>query len=192
MGLPFREKANSGLPRVFPTSALTRMTSDMAAKAIKKRKASSTVGLATSSASLENMKLMPKMALASRANTSDRVWVFLLCIGFISLSKYGLSYHIRRISATGNIAGTNCASILEMSFRASAHTGVGIRPFDFIKKTDCRVGPVGLLAMTLQHSYFSKQQSKSRAGGPASAFTINHTKHAFHFVMRLLQGVTCW
>ena len=103
MGLPFREKANSGLPRVFPTSALTRMTSDMAVKAIKKRKASSTVGFATSSASLENMKLMPKMALANRANTNDRVWVFLLCIAIISLSKYGLSYHINVFSATGNL-----------------------------------------------------------------------------------------
>ena len=59
----------------------------MAIKATANRNASSTVGLATASASLENMKLMPKMALASMANTSDIVWVFLLCIVLISLSN---------------------------------------------------------------------------------------------------------
>ena len=80
MGFPFREKANSGRPHSFPTSALTPMTSDMATKAVINRNASSTVGLATSSASLENMKLMPKMTAASSANTSDRVRFFFSCI----------------------------------------------------------------------------------------------------------------
>ena len=74
----------------------------MAIKATANRNASSTVGLATASASLENMKLMPKMALASRANTSDMVWVFLLCIVLISLSNFDSSYHRKAFSATGN------------------------------------------------------------------------------------------
>ena len=102
MGLPFREKANRGLPRSLPIRALARITSVMAIKATANRNASSTVGLATASASLENMKLMPKMALASRANTSDMVWVFLLCIVLISLSNFDSSYHRKAFSATGN------------------------------------------------------------------------------------------
>ena len=79
-GLPRREKANSGRPRSFPTSALTSTTSVMAATATVNRKASSTVGAATSSASLENMKLMPKITSAVMAASSDRVWVFFCVI----------------------------------------------------------------------------------------------------------------
>ena len=41
--MPRREKANSGRPRSFPTSALTRITSVMAATATVNRTASSTV-----------------------------------------------------------------------------------------------------------------------------------------------------
>ena len=82
-GLPRREKANSGRPRSFPTSALTKMTSDMAATATVNRKASSTVGAATSSASLENIKLMPKITAEVSAASSDSV-----CVFFCVMSRY--------------------------------------------------------------------------------------------------------
>ena len=55
------------------------MTSDMAATATVNRTASSTVGAAFSSASLENMKLMPKMTAAVMAASSDSVWI-LFCV----------------------------------------------------------------------------------------------------------------
>ena len=59
------------------------MTSDMAATATVNRKASSTVGAATSSASLENIKLMPKITAEVSAASSDSV-----CVFFCVMSRY--------------------------------------------------------------------------------------------------------
>ena len=94
-GLPRREKANSFRPRSFPTSAFTAMTSVMAATATANRKASSTVGCATSSASLENMKLMPKITADVSAASSERIWIFFSFMVSTSFCVTRLSYHRR-------------------------------------------------------------------------------------------------
>ena len=84
-GLPRREKANSFLPRIFPASSLTSTARDITATATVNRKASSTVGCATASASLENMKLMPKITSAVMAASRDSPCNFFSFIGNTSL-----------------------------------------------------------------------------------------------------------
>ena len=59
------------------------MASVMAATATVKRKASSTEGWATARASLENMKLMPKMTEATSAASRLRIWIFSCFMGHL-------------------------------------------------------------------------------------------------------------
>ena len=96
------------------------MTSVMAATATANRKASSTVGCATSSASLENMKLMPKITADVSAASSERIWIFFSFMVSTSFCVTRLSYHTRAGKARDGFA----ASFADISayFRRSVST----------------------------------------------------------------------